>query len=241
MRRLRVNDYDMAYIEVGQGRPLVCVHGSIGDFRTWSSVLGPLSRAHRVIAVSLRHFFPEQWDGVGGRYTIAQHVSDVIAFVEALEAGPVDLMGHSRGGHIAFRVAQQRTELVRRLVLAEPGGELDGSLQQAPPQAGSVPSRNSRVAAAAEKIAAGDIDGALQQFIDNMGGAEAWARLSASTKQEYRDNARRSRVRMRKRSARRRCSSVVRTRREPYRWCCALSPAPCVAPRPWSFRTQPIT
>jgi pimeloyl-ACP methyl ester carboxylesterase len=190
MRRLRVNDYDMAYIEVGQGRPLVCVHGSIGDFRTWSSVLGPLSRAHRVIAVSLRHFFPEQWDGVGGRYTIAQHVSDVIAFVEALEAGPVDLMGHSRGGHIAFRVAQQRTELVRRLVLAEPGGELDGSLQQAPPQAGSVPSRNSRVAAAAEKIAAGDIDGALQQFIDNMGGAEAWARLSASTKQEYRDNAR---------------------------------------------------
>jgi pimeloyl-ACP methyl ester carboxylesterase len=70
MKRLRVNDYDMAYIEVGQGRPLVCVHGSIGDFRTWSSVLGPLSRAHRVIAVSLRHFFPEQWNGIDGRYTM---------------------------------------------------------------------------------------------------------------------------------------------------------------------------
>ena len=28
-------------------------------------------------------------------------------------------MGHSRGGHIAFRVAQQRPDLLRRLVLAE--------------------------------------------------------------------------------------------------------------------------
>ena len=121
MKHLRVNDYDMAYIEVGQGPALVCVHGSIGDFRTWSSVLGPLSRARRVVAVSLRHFFPEHWDGAGGRYTIAQHVSDLIAFLVALKSGPVDLMGHSRGGHIAFRVAQQRPELVRRLILAEPG------------------------------------------------------------------------------------------------------------------------
>jgi pimeloyl-ACP methyl ester carboxylesterase len=114
----------------------------------------------------------------------------MVAFVDALNAGPVDLMGHSRGGHIAFRVAQQRPELVRRLILAEPGGELDASLQPPSPPTGGAPSRNSRVAAAAEKIAAGDIDGALEQFIDNMGGAEAWARLPASTKQEYRDNAR---------------------------------------------------
>jgi esterase len=190
MKHLRVNDYDMAYIEVGQGPALVCVHGSIGDFRTWSSVLGPLSRARRVVAVSLRHFFPEHWDGSGGQYTIAQHVFDLIAFLVALKSGPVDLMGHSRGGHIAFRVAQQRPELVRRLILAEPGGELDASLQPAGAGSGAAPSRNSRVAAAAEKVAAGDVDGALELFINGMGGAEAWARLPASTKQEYRDNAR---------------------------------------------------
>ena len=48
MKSLRVNDYDMAYIEVGSGRPLVCVHGSLNDFRCWSAMLGPLSRKHRV-------------------------------------------------------------------------------------------------------------------------------------------------------------------------------------------------
>jgi pimeloyl-ACP methyl ester carboxylesterase len=58
MQTLRVNGYDMAYLEVRQGPPLVCVHGSLCDFRVWSAVLGPLTRKHRVIAVSLRHFFP---------------------------------------------------------------------------------------------------------------------------------------------------------------------------------------
>ena len=44
---------------------------------------------------------------------------------------PVDLMGHSRGGHISFRVAQRRPDLLRKLILAEPGGELDATLDPA--------------------------------------------------------------------------------------------------------------
>ena len=131
MQTLRVNGYDMAYLEVGRGPPLVCVHGSLCDFRIWSAVLGPLTTKHRVIAVSLRHFFPEHWDGVGDTYSIAQHVDDVIGFIEQLDSKPVDLMGHSRGGHISFRVAQRRPDLLRKLILAEPGGELDATLDPA--------------------------------------------------------------------------------------------------------------
>ena len=90
-----------------------------------------------MISVSLRRFFPEHWDGVGNDYLMAQHVADVIAFIEQIEPRPVDLMGHSRGGHIAFRVAEQRPDLLRRLVLAEPGGDLDASL--IPPGASPPP------------------------------------------------------------------------------------------------------
>ena len=43
MQTLHVNGTDMAYLELGQGRPLVCVHGSLCDFRIWSAVLGPLT------------------------------------------------------------------------------------------------------------------------------------------------------------------------------------------------------
>jgi pimeloyl-ACP methyl ester carboxylesterase len=69
MQHLRVNNYDMSYIEVGGGATLVCVHGSLCDFRIWSPVLGPLSRRHRIIAVSMRYYFPEHWDGVGPGFT----------------------------------------------------------------------------------------------------------------------------------------------------------------------------
>jgi len=100
----RVNDHDMSYIELGNGQPLVCVHGTLGDFRIWSPLMGPLSLRHRVISLSLRHYFPEHWDGAGLDFTIAWHVADVIGFIEKLAGKPADLMGHSRGGHIAFRV-----------------------------------------------------------------------------------------------------------------------------------------
>jgi pimeloyl-ACP methyl ester carboxylesterase len=187
MQTLHVNGHDMAYLEVGAGPPLVCVHGSLCDFRIWSSVMGPLSRHHRVIAVSLRHFFPEHWDGVGETYSIAQHVEDLIGFLEQVTPLPVDLMGHSRGGHVAFRVAQRRPDLLRRLILAEPGGELDGSLD---PEFREGPSPlAARFAVSAEKIAAGDIDGGLEYFMNALEGPGAWRRMPATPKQLLRDNA----------------------------------------------------
>jgi pimeloyl-ACP methyl ester carboxylesterase len=187
MQTLKINGYDMAYLDIGHGPPLVCVHGSLCDFRIWSCVLGPLSGQHRVIAVSLRHFFPEQWDGIGDTYSIAQHVDDVIAFIEALGLGTVDLMGHSRGGHISFRVAQRRPDLLRKLILAEPGGELDATLD---PDFKPGPSPlAARIAASAEIIAKGDIDGGLALFIDSLEGPGAWKRIPAAPKQLLRDNA----------------------------------------------------
>jgi esterase len=186
MQTIRVNGYDMAYLELGEGPPLVCVHGTLGDFRTWYAVLGPLSKKHRVIAVSLRHFFPEHWDGVGDDYKMAQHVADVIAFIEQIEPRPLDLMGHSRGGHLAFRVAQQRPDLLRKLVLAEPGGDIDASLD---PAAGTAHSFATRAVASAGMVKEGDIDGALRNFYDGIEGEGTWPRLPVAAKQQLRDNA----------------------------------------------------
>jgi pimeloyl-ACP methyl ester carboxylesterase len=187
MQTLAVNGFDMAYLDVGEGPPLVCIHGSLCDFRIWSSVLGPLSKKHRVIAPSLRHFFPDHWDGIGDTYSIAQHVDDVIGFIEKLGSKPVDLMGHSRGGHISFRVAQRRPDLLRKLILAEPGGELDATLD--PEFKPGLSPLAARFAACAAVIAKGDIDGGLEIFMDALEGPGAWKRLPATPKQLLRDNA----------------------------------------------------
>jgi pimeloyl-ACP methyl ester carboxylesterase len=189
MQTLHVNGYDMPYLDVGEapGPPLVCVHGSLNDFRIWGCVLGPLSKRHRLICVSLRHFFPEQWDGVANTYSIAQHVDDMIAFIEKLDAGPVDLMGHSRGGHICFRVAQRRGDLLRKLILAEPGGELDATLD--PHYKGGPSPLLARFTTAADRIKAGDIDGGLEFFVDTLEGPGRWQRLPPLMKQGLIDNA----------------------------------------------------
>jgi pimeloyl-ACP methyl ester carboxylesterase len=187
MQTIRVNGYDMAYLEVGQGHPLVCVHGTLGDFRTWYAVLGPLSRKRRVISVSLRHFYPEHWNGVGDDYRMAQHVADMIAFIEQLDPKPVDLMGHSRGGHISFRIAQQRPDLLRKVILAEPGGDLDPTLD--PTVVPGTPSAlSARILKSVEKVRDGDIEGALENFVDGIDGEGAWRRLAAAPKQQLRDN-----------------------------------------------------
>lgn len=188
MQHRQVNGYDMAYVELGEGPPLLLLHGSLCDFRIWGPVLGPLSRRHRVIAPSLRHFFPDHWDGMGESFTIAQHVDDVIGFIEALDAGPIDLLGHSLGGHIAFRVAQQRPDLLRRLILAEPGGDLDSTLAEP----GSKPglSLTTLFSDAAKRIAAGDIEGGMTIFFTGIEGPGAWARHPEALRQQVRDNAR---------------------------------------------------
>jgi pimeloyl-ACP methyl ester carboxylesterase len=131
---------------------------------------------------SLRHCWPERWDGVGDDFTIHQHVEDVGAFIDALGAGPVHLLGHSRGGHVAFRVAQRFPERVRALILAEPGGALDETLQ--PPHSAAVP-RGVSVAEAtakgAERVRQGDAEGGVAAFVDAINGPGAWAASATRT------------------------------------------------------------
>ena len=231
MQTLPVNGYDMAYLEVGDsGPPLVCVHGSLCDFRIWSSVLGPLSRKHRVIAPSLRHFFPEHWDGVGDTYSIAQHVDDVIGFIEKLDAGPVDLMGHSRGGHICV---SRRAAAAGFAAQADPG------------RARRRTRRHARSRLQARPLAAGGADRGLRRgdrqgrhrrrAADLHGCAGRSRRLeapagdaeaTAARQRHHADrpdratSARRSPRRMPRRSRRRRCSSAAPTPRARCRRCC---------------------
>lgn len=63
VKTIYVNGYDMAYLEQGTGQPVVLVHGAMSDFRYFSGVMNPLSAKYRIIAVSLRHYYPEHWDG----------------------------------------------------------------------------------------------------------------------------------------------------------------------------------
>ena len=184
---LRVNDYDLAYLEQGAGEPLVLVHGSLSDYRHWLLQMNAFaSGGWRTIAVSLRHYWPEQWDGTGAGFTVDQHVADIAGFIAALGAGAAHVIGHSRGAHIAFRLAERHPHLVRRLVLAEPSGVLDETLLPAGATPGSY---TAFIADAVELVRRGDVEEGLRSFYAYAVGPGSWDGLSEERRQISRDNA----------------------------------------------------
>jgi esterase len=190
MPTLRVNGYLMAFVERGTGAPLLLVHGTLCDYRQWTGQMASFGGHYRTIALSLRHCWPEHWDGEGDDFTVQQHVADVASFISALEAGPVHLLGHSRGGHIAFRVAQNFPASIRTLTLVEPGGVLAPDLEAGLPPGEPLIALGPLYAKAAESIRRGEIDEGLRPTIDVIGGPGTWDRTLESRKQMLRDNAR---------------------------------------------------
>jgi pimeloyl-ACP methyl ester carboxylesterase len=184
MPNLTVDGHPIAYAEAGSGPPLVMIHGTLGDQRSWTAQMAPFGERFRAIALSLRHCWPGTWEA-GGDFTIARHTADVAGFISALGEGPVRLVGHSRGGHIAFRVAQHHPDLVRDLVLLEPGGDLDGSLGGAPP-AGR---QGAAFARAAALIAEGKVEEGLTVVAEHTGGPGAWEKRSEARRAVNRANA----------------------------------------------------
>ena len=42
---MKVNNYNFKYIEKGNGDPIVFVHGSVSDYRTWSQQMEEFSKS----------------------------------------------------------------------------------------------------------------------------------------------------------------------------------------------------
>lgn len=188
MPSLRANGTEIHYAEAGNGgRPLLMVHGTLGDQRSFQAQMAPLAAAgFHVMSLSMRHCWPGSWPADGGDFRIDTHVADVAAFIGALQKGPVALLGHSRGGHIAIRVAERHPTLLRALILAEPGGELDETLGGKPAAAGQA----TAFTKAADLIAAGDEEGGLKVVAEHTGGPGAWERRPEERRAIGRANAR---------------------------------------------------
>jgi esterase len=188
MKTLRVNDYELSYLEQGQGAPLVLVHGTLCDLRNWTPQMEAFSARYRTFALSMRHCWPEKWNGDGDDFTIRQHTADVAAFIETLGLSTVHLVGHSRGGHIAFRVAQAIPDKIATLVLQEPGGSLSSELEEMLPP-GQPLGLGPLFAAIADLIRAGRIDEAMRLNTDTLLGTGEWEKMGEGSRAMMCDNA----------------------------------------------------
>lgn len=109
----------LSYVEQGRGKPVVFVHGSISDWRSWERQRPAFAAKHRYVAYSQRYFGPDAWPDDGERFSLGTHAADLASFVRALNAGPVHLVGWSYGGEVVALVALEHPELVRSVVIHE--------------------------------------------------------------------------------------------------------------------------
>jgi pimeloyl-ACP methyl ester carboxylesterase len=116
-----INGDSIHYIDIGKGDPIVFVHGSLGDYRTWEAQMDTFAKNHRVIAYSRRYAFPnKQVIHDSADYTVTPHAKDLVEFIKALNLEPVHLVGHSYGAFTALLATINHPELVRSLTLGEP-------------------------------------------------------------------------------------------------------------------------
>jgi len=188
VRTVDVNGYPLAYVDAGSGVPIVIVHGAWADYRLFRVQVEEFSKSHRVIAVSLRHFYPEIWDGKGADFTYRQQASDVAALVRTLNLGKVHLLGHSRGGGIAVVLAREHPDVLRSLVLAEPSG-LQALLNDPSLVSGYLASVKGLSGFVRSSLDAGEARGSVAKKAWEFGnGPGSWDRMSASGRQMITDN-----------------------------------------------------
>ena len=105
---------EIAYRTVGDGEPLLLVHGTATSSADWALLVPHLRQRFTVISMDRRG---RGRSGDGADYSMEREADDVLAVLEA--TGAELLVGHSYGALCSIRAAL-RTDRLRRLVLYEP-------------------------------------------------------------------------------------------------------------------------
>jgi len=120
LKTVAVRGTELSYVEQGRGEPVILIHGFMHDYRVWSEQWPELSKHYRVIAYSRRYHHPNPWPADAPGTSLSADEADLVALIEALDLGPVHLIGHSAGAFIAATMARDHPDLVRSVILAEP-------------------------------------------------------------------------------------------------------------------------
>lgn len=191
----------LAYREQGDGEPVVLVHGSASDLRTWEQQVPAISESHRVIAYSRRYARPNKDIRPGLDDQMTPHVDDLVAFLRAIDGAPAHLVGHSWGAFICLLTAIWHPQLARSLVLQEPPvlslftstpprpREVLPLLVRRPRTAVAILEFGARTIAPAQRaFRRGDDDAALETFAHGVLGKDAYERLPDERRQQAREN-----------------------------------------------------
>ena len=136
LHSLEIGSQRVNYAELGEGPPILFVHGLGGCWQNWLENMPAMAKlGHRAIALDLPGFgaSPMPPDGI----SIPAYGELLGDFCERLELGACNLVGNSMGGFVAAEVAVGEPEWVERLVLVSAAGISHASMRQGPIEVGA--------------------------------------------------------------------------------------------------------
>jgi pimeloyl-ACP methyl ester carboxylesterase len=180
---------DTTYVDIGNGAPVVFIHGSLADYRAWEHQHETVAMSYRFIALNLRYHGSERWPDGETAYSVLEHAKQVIEFIRLLDIGKVHLVGHSYGAEVAMYVALQAQELLASLVLHEPPGDF---LVTGPDAAAVIEERKRVFAPARSAADLGQLKEAAQLLINAVinRGEDVWHKASEASRAMMLENAR---------------------------------------------------
>jgi haloalkane dehalogenase len=112
----------LAHIDVGEGAPVVFVHGEPTWSFLWRNVMPPVRDAgFRCIAPDLAGFGRSDKPTDIGFYTYDRHVELTATLLEDLDLSGATIVVHDWGGPIGLRLAVERSERIDRIVILDTG------------------------------------------------------------------------------------------------------------------------
>ncbi len=121
LHRVRLSGAEVSYAEIGEGEPIVFVHGLAGSWHNWLENLPHFGRGHRAIALDLPGFgespMPD-WE-----ISMAAYGRMLNEFCERLGLERVAaLVGNSMGGFVTTEAVNEEPQRYERLVLVSAAG-----------------------------------------------------------------------------------------------------------------------
>jgi len=122
MPKLQIDSLDFNYEIVGEGQPVLFIHGLGSSSRDWEEQVNYFSKDYKVVCFDVRGH------GLSGNppgpYSIKLFADDTAALIMSLDLSPVHIVGISMGGMIAFQLAVDNPHLLKSMTIVNSGPEM---------------------------------------------------------------------------------------------------------------------
>jgi pimeloyl-ACP methyl ester carboxylesterase len=187
MSQVSAGGVELYYEVVGEGEPLVFVHGSWTDHGSWRAAIEADLRASFQVVCYDRRGHSQSGD-VPGQGTRRQDEDDLATLIEQLGHGRAHVAGNSFGASLTLGLAARRPELFRSIVVHEP--PLIGVVADDPVAMAGLQPMMASTDAVLDHLRKGEDESAARLFVEEIAlGPGMWDKLPEHLRETFVANA----------------------------------------------------